>query len=163
MSKGYNFLAYTFNFISLLLLLLFDLLNILFLYPTGKEDQSKDRVFYTRRYKLNVNNHLKGMSTSVTSTAFHKRNKMMVTACETGDFLLFDMNDQGALIHSLNISSQVRIQGQSFFLKGEGTFDLSLLFYSFFINLFCISFCLSLFIVIISLFLYPLVPFHDIL
>ncbi|ROT76938.1 Periodic tryptophan protein 2-like protein [Penaeus vannamei] len=72
----------------------------------GKEDQSKDRVFYTRRYKLNVNNHLKGMSTSVTATAFHKRNKMMVTACETGDFLLFDMNDQGALIHSLNISSQ---------------------------------------------------------
>lgn len=71
------------------------------------DSQSPDKLYYKRRHRLFMDQHMGGRRVSVTATQYHKSTRMLVVAFATGDFLLLDMNDEGALVHSLNISKQV--------------------------------------------------------
>ncbi|KAF2354167.1 Small-subunit processome Utp12 [Trinorchestia longiramus] len=43
----------------------------------------------------------------ITATCYHSVAKLLVVACDTGDFAVMDTNDECAVLHSLNVSSQV--------------------------------------------------------
>lgn len=67
-----------------------------------------------------MDQHMGKRKVTVTAAQYHKNIHMLVVAFETGDFVMLDMNDKGALVHSLNISNQVSGWGiifiRSFFL-----------------------------------------------
>jgi len=71
-----------------------------------KEKDTNEKFFYKRRLRLFMDKHLTSNRISVTAATFHKKTKLMVVACASGDFLLLDMTDDGSLLHSLNISDQ---------------------------------------------------------
>ncbi|XP_066947733.1 periodic tryptophan protein 2 homolog [Macrobrachium rosenbergii] len=73
----------------------------------GEEDEKVEKVFYTRRLKVFMDTHFETRHVTVTAAEYHKKTRIMVVAFATGDFLLLDMNDKGALVHSLNISKQI--------------------------------------------------------
>ena len=77
-------------------------------------------ISYKRKNKFHLSKHLEGANyqTKVTSVTLHKTLNMLVLACSTGDFLLFDMSDGGGLVHSLNISDQ-HITGVAFNNSGD--------------------------------------------
>ncbi|KAA0200185.1 hypothetical protein HAZT_HAZT006126 [Hyalella azteca] len=43
----------------------------------------------------------------VTATCYHGLSKLLVVACDTGDFAVMDTSDDCSVLHSLNVSSQV--------------------------------------------------------
>ncbi|KAK7082129.1 U3 snoRNP protein [Halocaridina rubra] len=71
-----------------------------------KIDDTLEKFFYTRTLHLFLDTHFGGKHLSVTCAEYHQKTHIMVVAFATGDFLLLDMNDGGALVHSLNISKQ---------------------------------------------------------
>ncbi|CAL4105654.1 unnamed protein product, partial [Meganyctiphanes norvegica] len=71
-----------------------------------KEKENPDKFFYRRRLRLFMDKHLTSNRICVTAATFHKKTRLMVVACASGDFLLLDMTDDGSLLHSLNISDQ---------------------------------------------------------
>ncbi|KAG7166996.1 Periodic tryptophan protein 2-like [Homarus americanus] len=71
------------------------------------DSQSIERIYYTRNIRLFLAQHLAAaQQVRVTAAQYHKSTRLLVVAFGTGDFLLMDMNDKGALVHSLNISKQ---------------------------------------------------------
>lgn len=70
----------------------------------GDPDQPK--VFYRRRFRVFLDTHLGKHKVSVTAVQYHKRINMLVVAFASGDFIMLDMNDNGAVVHSLSISKQ---------------------------------------------------------
>nr|XP_053626485.1 LOW QUALITY PROTEIN: periodic tryptophan protein 2 homolog [Cherax quadricarinatus] len=56
-----------------------------------------------------MDKHLGGKRAPVTAAHYHKSTRMLVVAFASGDFLLLDLNDKGAVVHSLNISDQVKL------------------------------------------------------
>ncbi|XP_068210032.1 periodic tryptophan protein 2 homolog [Palaemon carinicauda] len=74
-----------------------------------KNDDKENAVKYSRCLKIYTNIHIQSENKRVivAATEYHKKTRIMVVAFATGDFLLLDMNDKGALVHSLNVSQQV--------------------------------------------------------
>lgn len=74
------------------------------------KDESADsdlpKVFYRRRFRVFMDQHMGKRKVTVTAAQYHKHIRMLVVAFVTGDFVMLDMNDKGALVHSLNISKQ---------------------------------------------------------
>lgn len=72
----------------------------------GEGSDSQEKIFYSRRFRLFMDKHLGGKRAPVTAAHYHKSTRMLVVAFASGDFLLLDLNDKGAVVHSLNISDQ---------------------------------------------------------
>ncbi|XP_076066319.1 periodic tryptophan protein 2 homolog isoform X2 [Oratosquilla oratoria] len=86
---------------------------------TVKEEEEKEpelyKFYYTRKFRIFIDKLLTQDSTEesskkkkvlVTAAAYQKSSHIMVVGCASGEFLLLDMSDEGALLHSLQISSQ---------------------------------------------------------
>lgn len=73
------------------------------------EDKSVKMLSYKRRFLVYMDQHLKAKRVCVSAVEYHPAIGTMVVAFTTGDFFLLDMNDKGAVIHSLNISQQVSV------------------------------------------------------
>ncbi|XP_045614964.2 periodic tryptophan protein 2 homolog [Procambarus clarkii] len=82
------------------------------------DTRSDQTLFYKRGLRLFMDQHLGGRRAAVTAAQYHKSTRMLVVAFATGDFLLLDMNDKGAVVHSLNISKQT-ITSVSVNLSGD--------------------------------------------
>ncbi|MPC13856.1 Periodic tryptophan protein 2 [Portunus trituberculatus] len=74
--------------------------------PKEEDDPELPKVFYKRRFRVFMDTHMGKRKVSVTAAQYHKRINMLVVAFASGDFVMLDMKDKGAIVHSLNISNQ---------------------------------------------------------
>ncbi|KAK4290610.1 hypothetical protein Pmani_036500 [Petrolisthes manimaculis] len=72
----------------------------------AEDDASIIKLYYERRFHVFMDKYLNIKNVCVSAAQYHTTLGMMVVAFTTGDFVLLDMNDKAALIHSLNISKQ---------------------------------------------------------
>ncbi|XP_071547868.1 periodic tryptophan protein 2 homolog [Panulirus ornatus] len=72
----------------------------------ANDSLSPDGVHYSCDFRVYLDECLGTPQVFVTAVQYHKSTRMLVVALESGDFVLLDMNDKGAMVHSLNISMQ---------------------------------------------------------